>query len=136
MRYLSWSVTIDLRHLAKSFSEAILIPLLFRCNLQQNLKIVFFGGFVPALLAAARAAEEDAVLAAYYLYVDGFHHTAAGFFPVAGVDVDVPAPQAGRAVVGVPTALHLMAAVVAGEVFYPALEFPAHGYLWFLFCSS
>jgi hypothetical protein len=109
---------------------------LFGCNLQQDFKIILFDSLVPTLLAAARTAEKDAVFTPFDLYIDGFHHTAAGFCPVAGVDVHVPAPQAYRAVVGVPAAFNLMAAVAADKIFYPALKFTAHGFLPFICCSS
>jgi len=47
---------------------------------------------------------------------DGFHHAAAVGCAIPGIDIDMLAPEAFRAVVGVARPLHGMPAMLAGEV--------------------
>ena len=62
------------------------------------------------------------VSASFLRYGDRFHHPAACFTPVAGVDIDVPTPQAFGTVVGVAVSFNKRAAIAAGEIFDAALE--------------
>lgn len=50
------------------------------------------------------------------------HHAATLSSPVAGVNIDVFAPQALRTVVGIPCSLHLSLAMLTDEIFGAALK--------------
>jgi len=53
---------------------------------------------------------------------DGLHHAPALGLAVARVDINVAAPEAVRAVVGVAIADDLRSAVAADKIFFSALE--------------
>ena len=66
-----------------------------------------------------------------------YHHALTGGGSVAGVDVNVSAPEAFWAVIGVAITFNSGAAVGAGEIFNVALKFFVHGsVLTFLPCAS
>ena len=67
------------------------------------------------------------VVAVFYGEPDRFHRTVTGCRAVSGVDIDVSAPEASWAVVGVAIAFDSGAAVRAGEIFNVALESFIHG---------
>lgn len=54
---------------------------------------------------------------------DRFHESAACTCPIAGVYVNVFAPQALGAVVGISIAFYKYTAILAGKILYPLLEF-------------
>lgn len=65
----------------------------------------------------------DALLLPNLLISDWFHHAAAILCPVAWIDVHMLAPEALRAMVGVPAPFHCKAAMLASEVLDGAGEF-------------
>lgn len=80
------------------------------------------------LKAALRAVMQNAVVRRRSFEPHGFHHAKAYSRPIAWRDIDMLAPQAVRAMVGVSGADHFRAAVFADEIFYAFLEC-AHGVL-------
>lgn len=66
---------------------------------------------------------QDGEAPAFEPYRLGLHHAAAGVGAIARMDVYVLAPQAPRAVIGIPAAAHCLAAHFASEVLTTALEF-------------
>jgi hypothetical protein len=59
-------------------------------------------------------------------HADRLHHAAARRAPITRVHVDVPAPEASRAVVRVAGATYGDAALHADEIFDPTFEFFTH----------
>jgi hypothetical protein len=86
------------------------------------LEIVFRGRNIPLLISALHAAMGDDVTVFLHSDVDGFHHSAALGRPVAGIDIDVLAPEAAGTVIGVATAFHLCFAVATCEILFRADE--------------
>lgn len=64
----------------------------------------------------------DCMLTALCFYADWLHKPFAQLLPIAGLYIHMLAPEALRAVVCVAVALHLCAALLAGEVFSCASE--------------
>jgi hypothetical protein len=97
-----------------------------RHQCQQQVKVVVRGGVVvfdvPAELTAM-CQDDLSILAGD---ADWLHQAAAVRGTVARMDIDVLAPQAARAVVGVSIAADGRAAVFAGKIFDPALELAGH----------
>ena len=58
----------------------------------------------------------------FLLHADRFHQTLTNFFPISGIDVDVFAVQAFRAVIGITGACDLVAAVAADKIFLTFLK--------------
>ena len=54
------------------------------------------------------------------------HHAEAGSSPIAGIDIDVLAPETFWTVIGVPITMHRRITVVARKIFYAALESFSH----------
>lgn len=80
-------------------------------------------------LAALAAAVGDIVAVAGHFRVDRFHQPAAFVGAIAGVDVDMFAPKAIRAMVGVAVAFDFLPAFFAGEILDYSLEFGGHCFL-------
>ena len=83
----------------------------------------------PQRPAAKAAVQYDAFSAAD---LDGLrlHHAAAWLAPVSGIYVNMPAPEAVRAVISVTGALHLFSTILAGEALDSFLEpFAGHARL-------
>lgn len=59
---------------------------------------------------------DDHVFPAPHLKSHRLHHPPAGLGPIAGVYVNVAAPQADRAVVGISIAAYVRSTVVADEI--------------------
>jgi len=89
------------------------------CNL---IKTVPWTGFVPFLKTAASAPVQYRQSTASAAQSNRLHHPAAGRPSVAGIHVNMPAPQTPRAVVGVTITRHKIAAVSAGKVLYFPLK--------------
>ncbi len=67
----------------------------------------------------------------------GFHHALTERSSVAGVDINVSAPEAFWTVIGVAVSLDSSTTMRAGEIFNVALEFFVHwSVLTFLPCAS
>lgn len=66
------------------------------------------------------------VLAAFYLHPERPHLAPAALSSVARIDIDMKAPEAPWAVVGVAAAAHPATAVTALEIFYRPLKLASH----------
>ena len=95
-------------------------------QLHDGFKIVLGERFILFRLPAPFASVEDEISAVFYLHANRLHHAAARVLPVAGMNVDMLAPEALRAVVGVTVAKNNLAAMVAGKIFNLSLEFAGH----------
>lgn len=62
------------------------------------------------------------IIAVFYSKPDWFHHTLTKCSSVAGVDIDVSAPEAFRTVIGITVSYDLSATMCAGKIFNVALE--------------
>ncbi len=65
---------------------------------------------------------DDAILAGRTLECDWFHHPAAGSRPIARRHIYVLAPQALRAVIGIPVAFYVNTAVFTNEILNRTFE--------------
>lgn len=90
---------------------------------QNCVKVIVLRCLIPLLKSAPSAAVKNCVFSALELHAHGFHGSLAGSLSIARIYVNVLAPKARRAVVGVTTALHAKTAPFASEVFLGALEF-------------
>src|ERR1700723_3894876 len=95
---------------------AIALPRELARQRQQGAEAVGGGGLVRLDVAATLASMDDRVLVALLVEPDRRHQALAGGGAVAGIDVDVLAPQARGAVVGVARTAHLGAAALADEI--------------------
>ena len=96
-------------------------------ELKKDLKIVLRTGFVTLFVPTVLTAVKNGVLPALDVYRDRLHEPLAHGCAVTGVYVDVLAPQALRAVVGVAIAHDGGTAVSAGEVFGISYKSGRHG---------
>jgi hypothetical protein len=112
-----------------AFTGSISSPALAFCQRNQNIEIIMRGGLVAFFQTAARAAVDDAINATFDLHPDRFHQTLTGGIAVTGVDVDMLAPQAVRAVIGITAAGDLLTAVFAHKIFNSTLEFSTHKFI-------
>ncbi len=55
--------------------------------------------------------------------VNGFHHPATFLSPVARINIDVPAPETFRTMIGVAVAFDFCSTIFANEIFYCPLKF-------------
>jgi hypothetical protein len=91
---------------------------------QQLVEVVVGRGSVPATGPAAGALVDEDERVTLEQKLHGSHRGATRRCPIAGVDVDVHRPQAGRAVVRVAVTGDLVAALGAAEVLACAREAP------------
>jgi uncharacterized membrane protein len=88
-----------------------------------GIEIIVFVRSVAQDFAALRAAVADFMVVAAHLGPNRFKRPTASVGAVAGVYIDMLAPKALRAMVGVAIAFDLGPAVFAGEILYCSLEF-------------
>ena len=75
---------------------------------------------------APLTAQNDAIFGRPTLYTQWFHHAAAVVCAVTRKDVYVLAPEAVRAMIGIPITFYLLATMFTGEIFDTLLKFGAH----------
>jgi len=68
------------------------------------------------------------IIAVFYREPNRFHHTATGCSTVSRIDIDVSAPEAFWAVVGITVSCDGGTTISADEIFDVALESFAHGF--------
>ncbi len=77
------------------------------------------------------------IIAVFYGKTYRFHQTVTGCGTVAGVDINVLAPETFWTVIGVAVSFNSSTTLYAGEIFNVALEFFVHwSALIFLACAS
>ena len=94
---------------------------------EQHIRIILFRNFIFLFMPAGDTAMRKDKTAATHFRTNRLHKSAARRSPVAGIDINVLAPQARRAVVGIPATLHIFSAVLAGKVFLHSFECFGHG---------
>ena len=62
----------------------------------------------------------------FYREPNRFHHTATGCRAITGMNIDMSAPEAFWAMIGIAISFHGGATVCTGEIFNVALESFAH----------
>jgi hypothetical protein len=80
------------------------------------MSLVFF------LMAAFGAFMQDYIFSILHFNSDRSHQPAAAGLPVAGIDVDMPRPQANRAMVGITIPLNLKSAIPTNKILNCPLE--------------
>ena len=98
----------------------------FAAYTQYSIKAVVFGGLIPFDNTAFGTAVNEDIIAAFAGKSHRLHQAATAFGAVAWVDIDVLAPEAFGAVVGVAIALHGKATISASKIFNVPLEFFVH----------
>ena len=98
----------------------------FATQTQDRIKAVVFGGLVVFDRAALGAAVDEDIIAAFDGKSHWLHQAATVFGAIAWVYIDVLAPEAFGAVVGVAIALHGKATISASKIFNVPLEFFVH----------
>ena len=93
---------------------------------QDRIKAVVFGGLVPLGCAAFGTAVDEDIATVFAGKLYRLHQAATVLGAVAGVYIDVLAPKAFGAVIGVAIALDGKATLSAGEIFNVPLEFFVH----------
>ena len=66
------------------------------------------------------------IIAVFYSKSDRFHHALTKCSSIAGVDIDVSAPEAFWTMIGITVSYDLSATMCAGKIFNVALEFFLH----------
>lgn len=87
-----------------------MVPIIVRCRLIRY-RLAAFGTLV-----------KDGVAIAFHIDANRLHQTTAGGLTVAGVDVDVFAPETVWAVIGIPIADNCRATVLARKVLFVSYE--------------
>ena len=98
----------------------------FATQAQDRIKAVVFSGFVPLGDTAFDTAVDEDITTAFDGKSHRLHQTATVLSAVAWVYIDVLAPEAFRAVIGVAIALRVKATISTGEIFNVPLEFFVH----------
>lgn len=92
----------------------------------QGAAVVFWRGDIISFVSANNASMVNDLLLSAHCQPERFHHAPASGGPIARMNIDMPAPQADRTMIGVAIAKHLDVAVAAGEVFDGASEALGH----------
>src|SRR3989344_7349424 len=71
----------------------------FTGNRKQDIHIIIFVGLIPALFSTSCASVDDIIHGSRALQGGGFHEPSAPRGPVAGIHIDMFAPEATRAVI-------------------------------------
>lgn len=90
-------------------------------------KIVFFLDFVRAFEPAMIATMRYPIGIACFFNSDWSHGTATIRRPIARLNIDMSAPKAMRAMIGIAITLNDFAAIQALKIFYSALKFLGDG---------
>jgi len=98
----------------------------FAAQTQDRIKAVVFGGFIPFENAAFDTAVDEDVIAAFDGKPHRLHQTATALGAIAWIYIDVLAPEAFGAVIGIAIALHGDATIPAGKIFNVPLKFFVH----------
>ncbi len=89
---------------------------------EQRFEIIPRTRFVFLRMAAEEAAVRQFLLAVFFLQQYGLHQAAAGSRPIARMDIDVPAVQAPRAMIGVSVSSRIVSALAAPEILRTPLK--------------
>ena len=92
-------------------------------ELQNDVEVVVLRHLVSFLKTARDTAIENGVFSALELHAHGFHESLTCRLAVAGIHVNVFAPQTLRTVICVAASAYKETAPFAGEVFLGTLEF-------------
>ena len=95
-------------------------------ELQNSVEAVVLRHLVSLLKTARDTAMENSVFSALLLHAHGLHESLALRFPIAGVHVNVLAPQTVGTVIRVAVTPHNKTALFAGEILSGALKFLYH----------
>jgi len=91
--------------------------------LQNSVEAVVLRHLVSLLKTARDTAMENSVFSALLLHAHGLHESLALRFPIAGVHVNVLAPQTPRTVICVAASAYKGTTLFTGEIFFGTLEF-------------
>lgn len=92
------------------------------CHREDRFRVVIRRSINRPLEAAFRACVDDTRLRGGPLDADGFHHAAAHLLPIPWIHIDMLAPKALQAVVGVAIPFHLGLAMPTYKVFFRTFE--------------
>jgi hypothetical protein len=89
----------------------------------ERCRIIMVRSVVALDISALDAAVDDPIRRRGTLEGQGLHHSLACGCAIARIDIDVLAPEAVRAMVGITVAFDEGAAMLADEILYGAAEF-------------